>query len=79
VLKNLGIKKGDRVCFYLPMIPELAIGMLACTRIGAIHSIVFGGFSADALRGRIQDSQCRILITCDGTFAVPRPFPEDQR
>jgi acetyl-CoA synthetase len=68
VLKNLGIKKGDRVCFYLPMIPELAIGMLACTRIGAIHSIVFGGFSADALQGRIQDSSAKLLVTCDGTF-----------
>ena len=68
VLKNLGIKKGDRVCFYLPMIPELAIGMLACTRIGAIHSIVFGGFSADALQGRIQDSTAKLLVTCDGTF-----------
>ncbi len=68
VLKHLGVKKGDRVCFYLPMIPELAIGMLACTRIGAIHSIVFGGFSADALRGRIQDSAAKILVTCDGTF-----------
>jgi acetyl-CoA synthetase len=68
VLKHLGVKKGDRVCFYLPMIPELAIGMLACTRIGAIHSIVFGGFSADALQGRIQDSSCKLLVTCDGTF-----------
>ena len=68
VLKKLGIKKGDRVCFYLPMITELAIGMLACTRIGAVHSIVFGGFSADALQGRIQDSSVKLLVTCDGTF-----------
>jgi acetyl-CoA synthetase len=68
VLKSLGVKKGDRVCFYLPMIPELAIGMLACTRIGAIHSIVFGGFSADALQGRMQDSTVKLLVTCDGTF-----------
>ena len=63
VLKSLGIKKGDRVCIYLPMILELPIVMLACTRIGAIHSIVFGGFSADALRGRINDSDCKLLIT----------------
>ena len=68
VLKSMGIKKGDRVCFYLPMITELAIGMLACTRIGAVHSIVFGGFSADALQGRIQDSSVKLLVTCDGTF-----------
>ncbi len=75
VLKNMGIKKGDTVCLYMPMIPELAIAMLACTRIGAVHSIVFGGFSADALRDRIQDSQCRILITSNvslrGSKAIP--------
>ena len=59
----MGIKKGDRVCTYLPMILELPIVMLACSRIGAIHSVVFGGFSADALRGRINDSSCRILVT----------------
>jgi len=63
VLKSLGIKKGDRVSIYLPMIIELPIVMLACTRIGAIHSIVFGGFSADALRGRINDSDCKLLVT----------------
>ena len=63
VLKSLGVKKGDRVCIYLPMILELPIVMLACTRIGAIHSIVFGGFSADSLRDRINDSACKILIT----------------
>ncbi|HGJ66171.1 TPA: acetate--CoA ligase [bacterium] len=63
VLKSLGVKKGDRVAIYLPMIPELAIAMLACTRIGAIHSIVFGGFSAEALATRIQDSDCKLLIT----------------
>jgi len=63
VLKSKGVKKGDRVAIYLPMIPELAIAMLACTRIGAIHSIVFGGFSAEALATRIQDSDCKILIT----------------
>jgi len=63
VLKSLGVKKGDRVCIYMPMIIELPIVMLACTRIGAIHSIVFGGFSADSLRDRINDSQCKILVT----------------
>ena len=63
VLKKMGVKKGDRVAIYLPMIPELAIAMLACTRIGAIHSIVFGGFSSDSLANRIQDSTCKILIT----------------
>ena len=63
VLKSLGIQKGDRVAIYLPMIPELAIVMLACTRVGAIHSIVFGGFSAEALSGRITDSTCKLLIT----------------
>ncbi|MDD5674569.1 MAG: acetate--CoA ligase, partial [Chitinivibrionales bacterium] len=63
VLKSHGIKKGDRVAIYLPMIPELAIVMLACTRIGAIHSIIFGGFSAEAIVGRVTDSNCRILVT----------------
>jgi acetyl-CoA synthetase len=63
VLKSKGIKKGDRVSIYLPMVPELAIAMLACARIGAIHSVVFGGFSADALKNRINDSLCRILVT----------------
>jgi acetyl-CoA synthetase len=68
VLKVLGIKKGDRVAIYLPLIPELAIAMLACARIGAIHSVVFGGFSAESLRDRINDSQCRLLITADGGY-----------
>jgi len=63
VLRSLGVRKGDRVCIYLPMILELPIVMLACARIGAIHSIVFGGFSADALRDRINDSSCRVLVT----------------
>ncbi|MBN1294932.1 MAG: acetate--CoA ligase [Candidatus Latescibacteria bacterium] len=75
VLKAQGVKKGDRVCIYMPMIPELAIAMLACTRIGAIHSIVFGGFSAEALQGRIQDSECVALITSNvslrGSKAIP--------
>lgn len=68
VLKKKGVKKGDRVSIYMPMIPELAIAMLACTRIGAIHSIVFGGFSAEALRDRIQDCESSLLITTDGSF-----------
>jgi acetyl-CoA synthetase len=64
-LRALGVKKGDRVCIYLPMIIEAAVAMLACARIGAIHSIVFGGFSPDSLASRIQDSECRVLITAD--------------
>jgi acetyl-CoA synthetase len=76
VLKAHGIKKGDRVCLYLPMVPELAISMLACTRIGAIHSIVFGGFSSDALRDRIQDSEARMLVVCDGTFRGAKAVPQ---
>jgi acetyl-CoA synthetase len=68
VLKNQGIQKGDRVCIYLPMIPELAISVLACARIGAIHSVVFAGFSATALSTRINDSDCKIVITSDGSF-----------
>ncbi len=68
VLKEQGIKKGDRVCIYLPMIPELAISVLACARIGAIHSVVFAGFSATALSTRILDCDCRMVITSDGSF-----------
>ncbi|GAA4268289.1 acetate--CoA ligase [Hyunsoonleella aestuarii] len=68
VLKNQGIKKGDRVCIYLPMIPELAISVLACARIGAIHSVVFAGFSATALSTRINDSDCKMVITSDGSY-----------
>lgn len=64
-LKARGVKKGDRVCIYMPMIPEAAYAMLACTRIGAIHSVVFGGFSPDALRDRILDADCRTVITAD--------------
>ena len=66
VLKSLGVKRGDRVAIYLPLIPELAIAMLACARVGAAHSVVFGGFSADSLRDRINDAQCNVLITADG-------------
>ncbi len=68
VLKVQGIKKGDRVCIYLPMIPELAISVLACARIGAIHSVVFAGFSATALSTRINDSDCKMVITSDGSY-----------
>ena len=68
VLKKHGVKKGDRVSIYLPMIPELPIAMLACARIGAIHSVVFGGFSSEALRDRINDCDSKVLITCDGYY-----------
>ncbi len=68
VLKSLGVAKGDRVAIYLPLIPELAIAMLACARIGAVHNVVFGGFSAESLRDRINDSTCRLLITADGGY-----------
>lgn len=76
VLKKHGVKKGDRVTFFLPMIPELAIGILACTRIGAIHSVVFGGFSAEALRDRIIDCDSKVLISCDGTFRGAKAVPQ---
>ncbi len=68
VLKSKGIEKGDRVCIYLPMIPELAISVLACARIGAVHSVVFAGFSSTALATRIQDSSCKMVITADGGY-----------
>lgn len=68
VLRSKGIKKGDRVCIYLPMIPELPVALLACARVGAIHSVVFAGFSANSLSSRIQDSDCKLLITSDGGF-----------
>jgi len=75
VLKSKGVKKGDRVCIYLPMIPEAAVAMLACTRVGAVHSIVFGGFSPDSLRDRILDSDCRLLITADESVRGGRNVP----
>jgi acetyl-CoA synthetase len=68
VLKSLGVGKGDRVALYMPLVPELAIAMLACARIGAVHSVVFGGFSAESLRDRINDSACRLLVTADGGY-----------
>ena len=75
VLKSRGVGKGDRVCIYMPMIPEAAYAMLACARIGAIHSVVFGGFSPRALRDRILDSDCRTLITADEGVRGGRPVP----
>jgi acetyl-CoA synthetase len=74
VLKNNGIKKGDRVCIYMPMIPELAIAMLACARIGAVHSIVFAGFSSSALSSRINDSECKLLITANEVYRGTKPI-----
>ena len=68
VLKKLGVKKGDRVCLYMGMVPELVIAMHACNRIGAPHSVVFGGFSAEALRDRINDAQAKVLVTADGGY-----------
>src|SRR5438132_7981757 len=68
VLKSLGVKKGDRVAIYMPMIPELPVAMLACARIGAPHSVVFGGFSPDSLIDRINDAECKVVITADGGF-----------
>ena len=75
VLKGMGVKKGDRVCIYLGMVPELPIAMMACARIGAIHSIVFGGFSADALKDRINDSDCKILITSNCSKRASKDVP----
>ncbi len=78
VLKSLGVKKGDRVALYLPLIPELAIAMLACARIGAVHSVVFGGFSAESLRDRINDSHCKVLVTADGGWRRGQVVPLKQ-
>ncbi|MCK4325089.1 MAG: acetate--CoA ligase, partial [Armatimonadetes bacterium] len=74
-LKTLGVEKGDRVAIYMPMIPELPIAMLACARIGAIHSVVFGGFSPEALRDRIQDAGAKVLITADGSYRRGQIIP----
>ncbi len=75
VLKKYGVKKGDRVSIYMPMIPELAVAMLACARIGAVHSIVFGGFSPTSLADRIVDSTCRVVVTADGAFRGKKSVP----
>lgn len=75
VLKDQGVKKGDRVCIYMPMIPELAIAVLACARIGAIHSVVFGGFSAQSIADRVNDAQCKIILTTDGAVRGNKEIP----
>ena len=67
-LRDLGVKAGDVVTIYMGMVPELAITMLACARIGAVHSVIFGGFSASAIADRVQDAQSRIVVTCDGSW-----------
>ena len=74
-LKARGVKKGDRVTIYMPMIPEAAVAMLACARIGAIHSVVFGGFSPDSLAGRIEDCRSTVLITADEGLRGGRKVP----
>jgi len=75
VLKNNGVKKGDRVCIYMGMVPELAIATLACARIGAIHSIIFGGFSARAIADRLDDAKAEFIVTCDGAFRGAKDIP----
>jgi acetyl-CoA synthetase len=75
VLKNNGVEKGDRVCIYMPMIPELAIAVLACARIGAIHSVVFGGFSAQSIADRINDAACKLVVTTDGAYRGGKVIP----
>ena len=78
VLRSFGIRKGDRVAIYLPLVPELAVAMLACARIGAVHNVVFGGFSAEALRDRINDAEARLLITADGGYRRGQIVPLKQ-
>ncbi|HTE07193.1 MAG TPA: acetate--CoA ligase [Flavitalea sp.] len=75
VLKNNGVKKGDRICVYMGMVPELMIAVLACARIGAIHSVVFGGFSAHSIADRLEDAQARFVITCDGAYRGAKEIP----
>jgi acetyl-CoA synthetase len=75
VLKNNGAKKGDRICIYMPMVPELAIAVLACARIGAVHSVIFGGFSAKSIADRINDAECNIVITADGGYRGNKEIP----
>ena len=75
MLKGLGVAAGDRVNIYLPMIPEAAVAMLACARIGAAHSVVFGGFSAQSLADRINDAEAKVLVTADGGYRRGEVFP----
>jgi acetyl-CoA synthetase len=75
VLKNNGAKKGDRICIYMPMVPELTIAVLACARIGAIHSVIFAGFSAQSIADRVQDAQCKIVVTADGAYRGNKTIP----
>src|ERR1700744_4980202 len=75
VLRNNGVRKGDRVCIYMGMIPELAIAVLGCARLGAIHSVVFGGFSAQSISDRLYDAQAEYIITCDGAFRGAKDIP----
>ena len=79
VLKKLGVEHGDRVAIYMGMVPELPIAMLACARIGAVHSVVFGGFSAEALRDRINDAQAKVLVTADGGVPPRSDRPAEAR
>ncbi|GAB3957245.1 acetate--CoA ligase [Spirosoma harenae] len=75
VLKRNGVVKGDRICIYMPMVPELAIAVLACARIGAVHSVVFGGFSAQSIADRINDAQCKVVVTADGAYRGSKEIP----
>ncbi len=75
VLKKQGVQKGDRVCIYLPMVPELAIAVLACARIGAVHSVVFGGFSSQSIADRINDAECKVVVTSDGAYRGAKEIP----
>ena len=75
VLKGLGVEQGDRVAIYMPMIPELPVAMLACTRIGAAHSVIFGGFSPDSIIDRINDAEAKVVVTADGGLPAGRAPP----
>ncbi len=76
-LKKIGVKKGDRVCIYMPLVPEQVIAMLACARIGAVHSVVFGGFGAAALNMRIQDAEAKVVITADIRHQAGKGYPAE--